>query len=391
MSIQQEALPIRRSNLLTTGLALFSMFFGAGNLIFPLLIGREVGGNVWYAVAGLGLTAVVVPFLGLAAMVLFEADYSRFFGRIGRYPGIFLLLLLQLILGPLGVIPRLVTLMHAIAKPFLFEMSLGTFSVLAGCVILGCSFNRQRLVGFLGGIFTPILLLSLIALVSVGLFTGSSMNPVTPTVKDSFTQGLLGGYNTMDLIAAFLFATVILPHFQKGERQEGGRRGVLRKMFLSSLIAASLLFLTYVGLCLISAYHGWTIDSACPSEQLISAIAIKVLGPVGGCIAAVAVLTACLTTAMTLTSIFADYLRKDLCKGKIHPTLALLLTVGVTGVFANLGFAGIAAFLGPILQVVYPGLILLTLLNLLHALYGQRMVRMPVYLTFTGSAVIYLF
>ena len=161
-------------------------------------------------------------------------------------------------------------------------------------------------------------------------------------------------------------------------------------MFLSSAIAAALLFLTYVGLCFISAYHGWNLGN-CPPQQMISAIAHQVLGPIGGCIAAVAVLTACLTTAMTLTSIFADYLQKDLCKGKMHPVLALFLTVGLTGIFANLGFEGIAAFLGPILQVVYPGLILLTLLNLLHALYGQKIVRVPVYLTFTGAAVIYLF
>ena len=94
MSIQQQALPrprTKQSNLLTTGLALFSMFFGAGNLIFPLLIGQSVRGNVWYAVSGLAVTAVIVPFLGVAAMVLFQADYGRFFGRMGKVPGAVLL------------------------------------------------------------------------------------------------------------------------------------------------------------------------------------------------------------------------------------------------------------------------------------------------------------
>jgi LIVCS family branched-chain amino acid:cation transporter len=122
---------------------------------------------------------------------------------------------------------------------------------------------------------------------------------------------------------------------------------------------------------------------------MLSAIAIKLLGPSGGCIAAVAVITACLTTAITLASIFADYLRKDLCKGKINPSMALLLTLAMTTVFANLGFEGIAAFLGPILQIVYPGLILLTVLNLLHALYGYSMVKIPVFLMFAVSAIIY--
>src|SRR5579859_7269674 len=111
MFTQKQSLqPKSRSSLLTTGLALFSMFFGAGNLIFPLLIGNFAGSNVWFAIAGLGVTAVVVPFLGLAAMVFFQGDLHRFFGRVGKVPGMLLLFLLQLILGPFGVIPRLVTL-----------------------------------------------------------------------------------------------------------------------------------------------------------------------------------------------------------------------------------------------------------------------------------------
>lgn len=155
MSIQLQSIPAQKSEqsgLFTTGLALFSMFFGAGNLIFPLIIGKSVGVNVWYAIAGLGLTAVIVPFLGLATMVLFHADYARFFGRIGKVPGIFLLLVLQLILGPFGVIPRLVTLMHATSAHYFGNMSLGLFSVLTAAVIFGCSFQRKRLVGFLGAI-----------------------------------------------------------------------------------------------------------------------------------------------------------------------------------------------------------------------------------------------
>lgn len=394
MSIQQPstAQKMHKSSLLTTGLALFSMFFGAGNLIFPLLIGKSVGDNVWFAILGLGLTAVIVPFLGLAAMVLFQADTHRFFCRIGKAPGLLLLLLLQLILGPFGVIPRLVTLMHAMAGPYLFDMPLIGFSILAAGVIFGCSFKRQWLIGFLGRILTPILLLALAALLYFGLKDGSSLPIISFSAGDSFLQGLLGGYNTMDLIAAFLFATVVLPHFQKEtelEHPKQRRKSLLKKMFFSSLIAAALLFLTYVGLCLISAKHEWALDTVYLPEQMLSIIATNLLGPIGGCIAAIAVITACLTTAITLTSIFADYLRKDLCKDKISPKISLIFTLVITTLFANLGFGGIAAFLGPILQIVYPGLILLTLLNLFHALYGYRMVKLPLFLAFFVSAAMY--
>lgn len=197
----------------------------------------------------------------------------------------------------------------------------------------------------------------------------------------------------MDLIAAFLFATVVLPHFQNEisfEHPAHRQNAVLKKIFYSSLIAATLLFLTYTGLCLISTYHSWTLDTAYLPEQILSAIAIKLLGPVGGFIAAVAVITACLTTAVTLTSIFADYLQKDLCQDKISSTLALILTLVLTGLFASLGFEGIAAFLGPIVQILYPSLILLTVLNLFHFLYGYRTVKLPVFLTLIFSVIIYM-
>jgi LIVCS family branched-chain amino acid:cation transporter len=396
MPVQEQSLPTQKnkSNLFTTGLALFSMFFGAGNLIFPLLIGQSVGQNVWFAILGLGLTAVAIPLLGLVTMVLFRADYHLFFGRLGKVPGALLLLLLQLILGPFGVIPRLVTLMHATAEPYLFGMSLFSFSVLVAGVILACSFKKDRLISFLGAYLTPVLLLSLAALVFFGLTDESSLGPTTSSPCSSFLLGLFGGYNSMDLIAAFLFSTLVLPHFQKAIALEDPMRkkqSLLKKVLLSSLIAASLLFITDIGLCLVSAHHGWTLETSCPPQQILGAISMKILGTTGGCIAAIAVITACLTTALTLTAIFAEYLQKDLCKNRISPMVALILTLGLTTLFANLGFSGIAAFLSPILQIVYPGLILLTLLNLFHALYGYRRVKLPTFLIFAGSTVMYLY
>jgi branched-chain amino acid:cation transporter, LIVCS family len=387
MSTKEYSLPLRkeRSGLFKAGLALFSMFFGAGNLIFPLLIGKQAGDQTWMAILGLSFTAVVVPFLGLGAMVLFQADCKKFFSRLGSMPGFILLLLLQLILGPLGVIPRLVTLMHAMAKPYLFGIPITWFSVIAVAAIFLCSIRKQNLIGLLGAVLTPILLLSLGALLFLGFWNAGSVPVSSVSSMESFQMGLFGGYNTMDLIAAFLFATVILPHFQKEER---GESAVKRKILFSSLIAAALLLVTYIGLAWISSYHAAGIDKQ--PEELLGAIAFKILGPAGGLIAAVAVIMACFTTAITLSTIFADYLQKDLCKGKIKPSAALICTLIITMLFANLGFSGIAAFLGPILQVVYPGLILLSGLNLLHSLYGFKMVKTPVFMVF-GLAMLYFF
>ncbi|MFI0435083.1 MAG: branched-chain amino acid transport system II carrier protein [Parachlamydiaceae bacterium] len=393
---EKQTMPqIKAANfdLFATGFALFSMFFGAGNLIFPLLIGKSVGPHWWYAVLGLALTAVIVPFLGLAGMVFFDADCKRFFGRIGALPGFLLLLLLQLILGPFGVIPRLITLMHAIVKPYFSDIPLPMFTLIATLLIFVCSFRRQNLIQVLGVVLTPILLLCLASLFYLGFADRSSFPLVTVSAKESFLEGLLGGYNTMDLIAAFLFATVVLPHFQQEVRGDGclnSKQALSKKMFFTSLIAAALLLFTYIGLCFISAHHGSAISNS-SSEELLGSIAHQLLGRTGGLIAAVAIVTACLTTAITLTMIFADYLQKELCSEKISSMTALIATLAITACFANLGFANIAAFLSPILQICYPGLIVLTLLNILYYFTGFKIIKTPVFLTFLASALFYFF
>jgi len=156
------------------------------------------------------------------------------------------------------------------------------------------------------------------------------------------------------------------------------------------MIAASLLFLTYMGLCLIAAYHGWTLNvEGTQKEEMLNAIATKLLGPIGGGIAALTVIVACFTTAITLVAIFAEYLRKDLCREKIHPTVAYVGTLLIATLFANLGFQGIVAFLGPLLQILYPGLILLTLLNLFALQLKPVMVRALVFCAFSCSAIFY--
>lgn len=380
----------KKSSIITTGFALFSMFFGAGNLIFPLLIGKATGQNWIYAIIGLMLTAIIVPFLGLISMILFEGDCQKFLGRIGKKPGFCLLLLLQLILGPIGVIPRLFTLMHAILKPYLIYDSLAFFSIAIAILVFLCSRRKQNLIQILGAVLTPILLISLICLFTSGFVYKKEVLQVSISPMESFLKGFIGGYNTMDLMAAFLFATVVLPHF-KNEMVFSSKSKSLahKKVYLSSLIAGGLLLITYIGICFISCYHA-PLGNEYASADLLSIIAHNLLGPIGGFIAAITIVTACLTTAITLTLIFAQFLQKDILHEKLSFEQSLVLSLLVTIAFANLGFNGIAAFLSPILEICYPGLITLTILNILHYYTKIDMVKFPVFITFFISAYMYI-
>ncbi len=382
----------QRSTIFATGLALFSMFFGAGNLIFPLRLGNTAGDNTGFALLGLLVTAVVFPLVGLLAMMLFQGDYRSFFLRIGRMPGLVLLFVVQVVLGPLGSIPRLIALSYATLKPYLPEVSLAIFSLLAGGVIFALTIKRHRIVDLLGYILTPLLLLSLGSIVVIGLMDHPPAILSEAPPLHSFFDGLKEGYNTLDLIASFLFATLIALHFQRETKELGPKeaaRQTMKRFLKASLIAASLLGITYAGLGYISSFYTPTLEGIEGSEDLLSAISRTILGPLGGVIASVAVAMACLTTAISLAAIFADYIQKDLSKGKIKGGASLAITLAISCLVANLGFGGIAKMLGPILEVCYPGLIVLSLLNIAHKLTAFKPVKIPVALAFTVALVGY--
>ncbi|MBS0628275.1 MAG: branched-chain amino acid transport system II carrier protein, partial [Verrucomicrobia bacterium] len=124
-----------RMNVIFTGMALFSMFFGAGNIIFPLLVGHLSGNQTPYALLGLSFSAVAFPVLGLIAMTLSFGNLAIFLKKLGKYPAIILLFILQITQGPLGCMPRLITLMHASLKTYLPNLSLLLFSLLISGLI----------------------------------------------------------------------------------------------------------------------------------------------------------------------------------------------------------------------------------------------------------------
>ena len=131
--------------IVSTGLAMFSMFFGAGNVVFPLDLGRVAGTMNIYAVLGLLITAVLVPFAGLFAMLLFEGDYKEFFERMGKIPGFLIITFLMALIGPFMAIPRCVTLSYSTLKLYCPSVSLFYFSILACVLIFLLTEKRKKI------------------------------------------------------------------------------------------------------------------------------------------------------------------------------------------------------------------------------------------------------
>jgi len=340
---------MEKRSVWATGLALFSMFFGAGNLVFPLIIGREAGSG--WAVIGLGISAVLFPLLGLVAMMFYGGDLRAFLGRLGKWPAVLVMALLYMSQGPVGSMPRHFTLMHASLKPYVPGLTLVVFSVVIACVVFGLTVRPREMMRWLGKVLTPVLLGVLGVLFVCGMWNAPTAQSAAGALHP-FSQGLKGGYQTLDLTAALLFATLVMPYLGQ----------VRQRVLGASVIAAGLLMTAYVGLCFLAAHY----PTSCAPEDMLHAIAVQVLGPVGGVCATVAVFLACLTTNITLAALFAEYVRREFFQGKISLAWPLAGTLVVTALMANLGFTGIMRVLEPVLEVAYPGLILLCLWNMIY-------------------------
>jgi len=384
---------LHKTGVIAAGLALFSMFFGAGDLIWPLILGGQAGDKNLYAMLGLLITGVSLPLLGLMAMMLFQGNYRAFFGQTGRIPGIILLFIIQAILGPFGSTPRLFTLAHATLKPYLPEfVTLPVFCIAAIALVFLFTIRRQKVVDIIGLFLCPFLLFSLGLIVFLGLRNHPAPEAIALGNRETFFQGLNVGYNTLDLIASFIFAPLVLAYFRNDEGDVDSpeaRRHVFKKMIKSCAIAGVLLSGMFIGLTYVASYYKSVLPVHAPEERL-AAISMYLLGSKGAFFSCLAVSLSCLTTAIPISIISADYIQTQFMKGKGNPTVPIMISLGLSAVVANLGFMGIANMLSPVLQIICPGLIILCIFSILHKLYEMRIRRIPIFAAFALSLVGYL-
>ncbi|MCB1106848.1 MAG: branched-chain amino acid transport system II carrier protein [Chlamydiia bacterium] len=368
----------QKSSTLSTGLAMFSMFFGAGNITFPLIVGQMVEGGLLWALMGLIITAVLIPFSGLFSMTFFSGNYENFFDRMGKGPGLFVILLLLSMIGPFGGIPRCITLTYSTLKVYFPHLHLLTFSLVSCAIIFLCSWKKSRILDLIGYVLSPLLVFFLVAIIVKGLFF-SPLDPVGPShVAHPFFYGLREGYNTMDLLAAFFFSTLV---YQKLKSQVKEGKSLLLPVFKATLIGASLLSVIYIGFSYIAAYHSAALDGT-GVDQLLGKIGQVILGHYAGMIVCMSIALTCLTTAIALTVVCAEFLQKRVSSfASLSYEWSLILVLLVAAAVSTLEFSGIVKLLFPVLEVVYPSLLVLCLVNVFHKTFGYKPVKVPVFLT----------
>lgn len=380
---------LKGKSLLLVGLTLFSMFFGAGNLIFPPGIAAQAGTATWPAFLGLAISAVGLPVLGVAAAAR-SGGLDQLCSRVHPIFSRAFTIAAYLAIGPCLAIPRTATTSFEMAvPPFagpdtplpLFRL---VYSLVFFAAALAVALRPEKLSDRLGKILCPIL----VALIVI-TFVGCLVNPLSgygPATGDYVAQpvitGFLQGYQTMDTIAALAFGIVIAVNIRaKGVEED---RAVVGGIIRAGLIAGAMLLAVYAMLAHVGALSGGAIPNPSDGAAALTNVVALLFGPMGNALLAVIFLIACFNVCVGLISSCGEFFHALFPRLSYRGWAALFALVSM--VISNAGLAQIISVSAPVLGVLYPMAIMLIALSFFQRwLEGRRLVY-PVAILFTGAA-----
>ncbi len=357
---------------------LFGMFFGAGNLIFPVYMGQMAGRNVWAAVLGFLITGVGLPLLGVAALGMSRSsglyDMSS---KVGRPYALVFTCLLYLTIGPFFAIPRCATVSFTVGLEQILPESGGLwlllFSVAFFVAALLFSLFPGKILTWVGKILNPCFLVFLGVLVVVALVhPGAPVAEVEPALEtyasQPFFTGFLEGYNTMDALASLAFGIIVVQVIRGLGVEEPG--AVARNTVKAGVFSCLLMAVIYLAVTVVGTQSRGVLAAADNGGTALAQIAQHYLGAPGLLILAATVTLACLKTAVGLITSCAETFSGLFPRGPRYRVWAVLFSV-VSLLFANLGLSAIIAYAVPVLMFLYPLAITLILLALFGRFFGH--------------------
>lgn len=352
---------ISAGKLMLMGGALFSMHFGGSSMIWPMTWGKESGSSVLVAFLGIYLTAVFFPLLGYVALARGEGTFYQISQRVSKKFAKLFCGITILVLGPLFVIPRMSAaawdafLQISGYNPKSFIPAL-VFSVIYYMVVYWFMANKSETVDKLSKILFPILLVTVI-----GVFTKGFISPPSSWVPKSysqppFTYGFIEGYATMELPCALVFAVIIINDL----KSKGVSKDKLNKnLLIVGLIGTGILTITHFCHMLLGSLTG-DLFKDLKYSALYAQVVVKLWGETGGIIFNIGLLFAALTTAIGLTTATSEYF-EETTKGKVGYKKAAICTLIISAFVSSIGLENIVAYTAPLLDVIYPPAITLTL------------------------------
>jgi LIVCS family branched-chain amino acid:cation transporter len=350
---------MKKTDIIILGLALFAMFFGAGNLIFPPAIGNLAGIDWFLAMIGFFITGIGMPILGIMAIIKAGGSIQDFGKHVGPRFSIIFGLIVVLILGPFMGVPRTgATTFEMGIAPLL--PSIPSWIVITIFFLLTwlLSVKQSSIIDIIGKWLTPVLVTLLLFIVGVGVFKGIG-DPVTSNTS-AFKLGFTGGYQTMDLFVAIMLGAIILKTLKDKGYHESKFFGITWR---AGIIAAFGLAIIYGGLLYLGATGQTLLTDVTSRSMMTVAIVDAILGNIGSLLLGVCVSFACLTTSIGITAAAGEFL-SDITPDNIKYNHVITVSVIVSGLMALGGVEFIVGVAGPLLTVIYPLGIVLVIMNI---------------------------
>ncbi|MFT5848559.1 branched-chain amino acid transport system II carrier protein [Psychroserpens sp.] len=377
-----------RKELFITSFGLFSLFFGAGNLLLPPLLGYNAGENWFWVAIGFMITAVVIPIIGILVHARLQGTLYDFGKKVSPQFSLIYCILIYVIAVAIPS-PRTAAATHEIAIFPIFGSDPLWTSAIYFALVLVFVLNRSKLLGFIGKFLTPLIVIMLLLVIGIGLFS-SEMLTTASQIETPLVTGILEGYQTFDAIGAVVVGAVIIISINfrnKGNFQE--KRTLIAK---SGWFAGLGLFIIYAGLISVGAYYGSEINinddlsSDMQRANLLRKISIASLGGFGNTVLSILISLACFTTAVGIIAGTADYFKGLLGNSQLVYIVTAIIASVFGVIVGQLDFNSIIIVAVPVLLFIYPITIVLIVLNVLSKRFSTPLVfRAVVIVTFIFS------
>ncbi|MGL5315532.1 MAG: branched-chain amino acid transport system II carrier protein [Peptostreptococcaceae bacterium] len=361
----------KNKDILIIGFALFSMFFGAGNLIFPPFIGVTSGSNWLISFLGFVLADVGIILLSINAVAR-AGSFQNVVGKAGKSFGIGLEVIMMLCLGPILVIPRTAATTFEMSIMPLFEnFNPVMFSVIFFALTFILTIRPTKVMDIIGKFLTPVLLIALVLLIGKGILSPIGELNTNIQSDNLFVNGITQGYQTMDALGVGGITALIMTSLvSKGYKDKKENVSLAIK---AAIVAGIGLVLVYGGLAYLGATASTIYDGNVSQTTLLVNITRDLLGKTGIILLGIIVAFACLTTAIGLTSVTAKYF-EDVTNKKLKYTHLVTIICIFSAAASNLGVEKIIAIAAPILTIIYPVSILLVLTSTFKKVFKSNMV-----------------
>lgn len=357
---------LKSSDILAIGLMTFALFLGAGNMIFPPILGQQAGDQLVPALLGFLLTGVGLPLLGVVAAARLGGGLDRFTQDLPKGIALIIGVVLYLAIGPLFAAPRTGIVAYEMGMAPFVDMDGSTglmlFSIGFFAVAMMLALNPGKLIDSVGKLITPMLVLILAAIaIGVFVFPQGDIN-TTSQMTNPLVRGFKEGYQTMDTLGALVFGIVIISSLQ--QRGIKDKTLITKYTIQAGLIAAIGLSAVYLTLGYLGATSHAVAPEAANGAEILTAYISASFGSFGLIVLAASIVLACLTTAVGLMTACGEYFSKVLPFAS-YRTWVVISTLAST-LIANVGLNELLALTIPALLAIYPVAITLIALCLLR-------------------------